>query len=443
MRNTIKSMKDKIMNGLINVSTSMSTQKYMVVIKNAFTKMLPVIIIGSFGSLFSNLICSTKEGALSLANIHGLEWLSNFSGIFDAVNYATMNLFAIIAVCVISYELCSYYKYKDKITSMIISLGCYVSLCARQVSMTLENGDVVTIADALSKNFTGVQGLFFAMILAIVVTEFFIKLSSIEKLKIKMPSSVPSNIAEAFSTIIPGLIVMFVVSIVGNGFELITGISVFDIVSMCIQKPLTGILTGLPGYLLVFFMTTLLWFFGIHGTQVLKPVYQSVLLAAIVENADNIANGIPATNILNEGFRTCFSIMGGAGCTIGLIFAILVFSKREDYRSIVKLAIPCSIFNINEPIIFGLPIVLNPILGIPFMLAPIVSATIAYFLTQVGLGTALSVVTPFTTPVLLNAFINSNGHIGTVIVQLICIIAVFIVYSPFVIACNKMEEGHK
>ena len=77
------------------------------------------------------------------------------------------------------------------------------------------------------------------------------------------------------------------------------------------------------------------------------------------------------------------------------------------------------------------------------MLAPIVSATIAYFLTQVGLGTALSVVTPFTTPVLLNAFINSNGHIGTVIVQLICIIAVFIVYSPFVIACNKMEEGHK
>lgn len=304
-------MKNKIMDWLIKASTMISNQKYMIIIKNAFTKMLPVIIIGSFGSLLSNLICSTKDGALSLANISGLEWLSTFSVIFDAVNYATMNLFAVIAVCVISYELCTYYKFKDRITGIIISLGCYVSLCARTASATLENNEIVEIVDVLSKDYTGVQGLFLAMILAIVVTEFFIKLSSIDKLKIKMPDSVPSNIAEAFSSIIPGIIVMFVVSIIGNGFELITNISVFEIISLCIQKPLTGILTGLPGYLIVFFMTTLLWFFGIHGTQVLKPVYQTVLLAAIVENADNIANGLPATSILNEGFRTCFSIMGG------------------------------------------------------------------------------------------------------------------------------------
>lgn len=136
-----------------------------------------------------------------------------------------------------------------------------------------------------------------------------------------------------------------------------------------------------------------------------------------------------------------FFYYGGAGCTIGLILAVLVFSKRDDYKSIIKLAIPCSIFNINEPIIFGMPIVLNPILGIPFMLAPIVSATIAYFLTKIGIGIAMSIVTPFTTPVLLNAFINSNGHIGTVLVQLICIVAVFLVYTPFVIASNKMIEN--
>lgn len=433
-------MKDKILNILVTIATKISNQKYMIAIKNGFTKMLPIIIIGSFCTLFSNVICSTKEGALSLANISGLSWLSSLSVVFDTVNYATMNLFAIYAVFIISYELCTHYKFKEKVMCSAISLGSYVSLCATVASIKLESGEIAEISGVLSKAYTGVEALFLAMLIAIITTEVYMRLSGIKRLKIHMPESVPENIANAFNALIPGLIAMLGISVVGNVFQMCSGISVFEAISLFVQKPLTGILTGLPGYLCIFFVTTLLWFFGIHGTQVMKPVYQATLMAAIVENADNIANGLPATNILNEGFRTCFSIMGGAGCTIGLILAVLLFSKRDDYRSIVKLAIPCSIFNINEPIIFGMPIVLNPILGIPFMLAPIVSAIIAYILTEVGLATALSVMTPFTTPVLINSFINSNGHIGTVITQLICIVAVFLVYIPFVIASNKMND---
>lgn len=434
-------MKDKIMNNLLVIATKIQNQKYMTAIKNAFTKMLPIIIVGSFCTLFTNVLCSTKEGALSVANIPGMDWLSSLSVIFDSVNYATMNLFAFFAAIIISYELCTYYGYKEKLMCAAISLASYVALCATVVSVSLESGETLQVVDVLSKTYTGVQGLFLAMIVSVIATELYIKISKIEKLKIHMPESVPSNIANAFNALAPAFITMISIAALANIFHMCTNITLFDAINMFIQKPLTGILTGLPGYLFIFFISTLLWFFGIHGTQVLKPIYQATLMAAVIENADNLANGLPAVNILNEGFRTCFTIMGGAGCTLGLILAVLIFSKRDDYRSIIKLAIPCSIFNINEPIIFGMPIVLNPILGIPFMLAPIVTGILGYIFTKIGLATVLSVITPFTTPIGINAFLNSNGHIGTVIAQLLCLIAAFLVYVPFILATNKMDTS--
>ena len=114
--------------------------------------------------------------------------------------------------------------------------------------------------------------------------------------------------------------------------------TLFEAVNLVIQKPLQGLLTGLPGYLFIFFMTTVLWFFGIHGTQVLKPVYQAALIAAVAENAEAIANGGQATNILNDAFRASFTTITGAGVTGGLIIAIFVFSKRDDWKSIATVS---------------------------------------------------------------------------------------------------------
>lgn len=135
--------------------------------------------------------------------------------------------------------------------------------------------------------------------------------------------------------------------------------------------------------------------------------------------------------------------MTGAGVTGGLIIAILVFSKRDDYRSIAKLGIPCGIFNINEPIVFGLPIVMNPILAIPFMLTPVVTSIFAYFMTSIGFCAKLVVNAPWTTPLGLEAFISSGGNFGAVITQLLCVVISFLIYSPFVIMANKQKvEGN-
>ncbi len=434
-------MKEKLMNSLLKMSTAIQNQKYMTAIKNGFTIMLPLIIIGSFCTLFTNIICSTTPGAFSLANISGLEWLANISPMFSAVNYATMNLLAIYAVLFVAYELAKYYKLKDRITCSAVSLGAYITLCATHVAISVEGvADPVKVSNVLSSTYTGVQGLFMAMIVAIVATELYRITSGVERFKIHMPDSVPSNIAAAFNALIPGLIIVFAISAFGLIFEIGLNITLFEVINLVIQKPLQGLLTGLPGYCFIFFMSTLLWFFGIHGTQVLKPIYQAALIAAVAENAQAVANGQQATLILNDAFRASFTTITGAGVTGGLILAIFIFSKRDDWKAIAKLSIPCAIFNINEPMIFGLPIVLNPILGIPFMLAPICTAVFGYFMTKIGFATVMTVISPWTTPAGIQAFLNSSGHLGTAITQILAILLAFLIYTPFVIAANKMKE---
>ncbi len=432
-------MKEKFMNLLLMASDRLANQKYMYAIRNSFVGMLPLIIVGSFCNLFNSVICSTADGALSLARLPGMSWLSKLSPIFTMVNYATMNLFAIIAVLYISYELSGYYQMKERVRITVIALASYISLCATSASTKVEGlADPVKISNVLSSTYTGVPGLFLGMIVAIVATELYRITSNVDRFKIRMPESVPENTAASFNALIPAGIVTLGISAFGCIFKIITNITLFDAITLFIQKPLQGILTGLPGYLIIFFISTLLWFFGIHGTQVLKPIYATALISAVAENAAAVAAGQPAVHILNDAFRTSFTTITGGGVTGGLLLAIFLFSKREDWRAVAKISVPCAIFNINEPVIFGMPIVLNPILGIPFMLAPICTGTFGYFMTKIGFARIMTVYSPWTTPAGLQAFLNAGGHLPTALVQLMAIGISFLIYTPFVIAANKM-----
>lgn len=189
-------------------------------------------------------------------------------------------------------------------------------------------------------------------------------------------------------------------------------------------------------------MTTILWLFGIHGNQALTAIYAPPLLAAFAENEAAYAAGLAIPNIINTPFRSAFSIITGSGLTSGLLIPIMLFSKRDDYKAIANLALPCAIFNINEPVIFGLPIVLNPFLAIPFMLAPFVTSAFAYFMTTIGFCGRLVVNTPWTTPAGLMAFLASGGSVGAAVTQILCIVTAALIYAPFVILANhqKVEE---
>lgn len=432
-------MKDKMMNGLLGVASALQTNRYMVAIKNAFTALLPIIIAGAFFTLILNVGLSTTTTGLSIAKIPGMAWLSVFEPMFNAANYATMQFFAISLVVLISIELAAHYGRKEIIVPAV-ALASYISLCATTATGLSSTKEVVKIANVLSREFTNAQGLFMAMIVSLGSTELYCWLGKQRKLEISMPETVPSNVTKAFNVLIPSILTIMIVAGLGQLFQTVTGLSFYEAIAQFIQAPLKGILTGLPGYLFLFFMTTLLWVLGIHGSQVLQPVYQATMLMALMENADAVLANEAPKNILNTVFVSSFTTITGAGVTGGLIVAILLFSKREDHRAIAKISIVPGIFNINETMTFGLPIVLNPIYAIPFMLAPIVTASIGYFATSFGLAIPMAYNVPWTTPALLGAFIGSGGHIGTVIAQALALVASFLIYIPFVLIANKQAD---
>lgn len=435
-------MKEKLMNGLMGFAMFLQNQKHFRAIKNAFSALLPIIIVGSFCTLFSNVVCNTTPGYFSLANVPGMSWLGNLAPMFTAANYGTMNFIAVGLVVLLSMELGESCGVHDRVLP-IVAVGSYISLCSTTMIVDGGDGAVYEIANALTNQFTSAQGLFVGLFASIGSTELYCRLVNSGKMEIKMPKKVPADVSRSFAVLFPCVITIFAVSAIGTAFEMITGMTIFSAITTFIQRPLANVLTGLPGYLLLVFMTTLLWCFGIHGTQTLKAIYEPILLAAFAENEAAYAAGAAIPNIISTPFMSCFSTITGAGITGGLVIAIMIFSRREDYRAIAKLAIPCAVFNINEPLIFGLPIVMNPVLAIPFMIAPAVSAAFAYLMTVLDFCGRMVVNAPWTTPPVLMAFLSSGGSGGAAVTQLICIGITVLIYIPFVMISNRQQEAEQ
>ncbi len=430
-------MGEKFMNAMITVAAKIGSNRIMSCIRDAFTDLMPIIIAGSFCTLFSNVICNTTPGYVSLANVPGLAWLGVLKPLFDAANYGTMNFMAIGIVILLSMKYAQSYDNKDNVV-MLVALASYISLANTSVSgVAPESGEEVVIANALGRQYTNAQGLFVAMIVALFSAWVYVKLVQSGKLKISMPDSVPPNIARSFEILFPAALTILCVSAIGLIFVSVTGMTLFDAITTFIQTPLKNVLTGLPGFMLLMGCTVVLWWFGIHGTQTLKGIYEPILLAAFAENEAAYLANQPIPNIINTPFMSVFGTVTGAGITGGLLIAIMLFSKRDDYKSIAKLAIPCAIFNINEPVTFGLPIVMNPILGIPFILSPVVSVGIGYAATAAGFVGKMVVNAPWTTPPGIMAFLASGGNFGAAIMQIVVILVAAVIYTPFVLIANK------
>lgn len=418
-------MKDKMMNGFLIFATKIQGQRHINAIKNGFTNLMPIIIVGSVCTLISNVVCNTTEGYVSLANLPGMSWLGSLKPIFDAANYGTMNMMAIGVCILVAMELGSTLGQGNDWAIPVTALASYIS--------------VVDTSNGLGTDITAAAGLFVALMVSLVATEIYCKLTSSGKLSIHMPESVPSNVAKSFSILLPAAVTIFIISTFGFAFSRLTGMTVPAAIIKFIQTPLSGIMTHPLGILVIAFMCSLLWVFGIHGPNTLNGIYEPIFLAAYAENEAAYAAGMAAPNIVCSPFWSTFFSLTGSGITGGLLIAIFLFSKRDDFRAIAKLALPCGIFNINEPLIFGIPIVMNPILMIPFMLSPLASVGIGYFLTAIGFCPRLVVNAPWTTPPFLCGFLAGGGSITAGLSQVIVILVAAAIYTPFVIMLNKQE----
>lgn len=423
----------KLTEVLGNFATKVNSFRYIMVIKNAFASLIPVIITGAFGTLFSAMVFDNENG---LARIKALSFLAELKPISSAVSYVTLSFLTIYAVFLIGIELARLNNVKG-IFPGIVAVMSYLSV--NPFVYEYVNADNITVIaeNVLAKQYTDTKGLFLGMFVAIASIELYCWLGRQERLKLKMPDTVPTNVSESFSALFPTILTVAIIATAGFVIKAVTGMYAYDIIYNIVQRPLEGIVQGLPGILLLMFIAQVFWVIGIHGNHMVKPVREPLLLAAIAVNTEAFEAGKEIPNIITMPFWDMYMSMGGSGVTIGLLIAILLVSKRDDMREITKLSLAPGIFNINEPVIFGMPIMLNPILAIPFIATPLITGTIGYIATSLGFAAKAVVMVPWPMPPIVNAYLATAGDIGAVVTQIICIIVSILIYLPFVKVSNK------
>ena len=295
---------------------------------------------------------------------------------------------------------------------------------------------------------TNAQGLFTALIVGLISVMIYSKLM-IKKVTIKLPEQVPPAVSKAFAAIIPGTAAIYAAGIIQQICTMTTGNGLPELIMEFLQAPFQNLSQGPLTIVIIVFAVQLFWFFGLHGPNVLSPILDGGYIPLLNKNTDIYNVGMDAGKSLSDLIPTMFTWtrgsfdafiwMGGSGCTIALLIAIFIFSKRDDNRAVAKLSFPMGCFNINEPVIFGLPIVLNPIYFIPWLITPVILALIAYGATAAGLIPPVFITVPWVVPPVIYAILATGGNIMAGVIAAINLVVATLCWIPFVIVANRMD----
>lgn len=216
-----------------------------------------------------------------------------------------------------------------------------------------------------------------------------------------MPDQVPPGVSRAFEVLVLAILTLIITACIESAYYNITGLYLNNIIKNSIQDPLGSLGATVPGFIILYLVIMLFWLVGIHGNNMLSAVKEALFTPLALENVEAFNKGETPKNIINMYALQMWGEFGGSGVTIGLVIAIMIFGKREDNKAIATLSLVPGLFNINETVTFGIPMVLNPILGIPFVVAPLVTIIIGYVLTVIGFCPVACLTVPWTCPSLI------------------------------------------
>ncbi|WP_436965943.1 PTS sugar transporter subunit IIC [Staphylococcus shinii] len=345
-----------------------------------------------------------------------------------AVN-GTFGLMGLVASFGVAHSIARQYN-TDGVSAGIISMSAFLVVTPK----VMTGGK--TPEEAIPQMYMGSQGLFVALIVGIIsglIFQWFIN----RNIRIKMPDQVPPAVSKSFSALIPGAVIIIMWLIIYTLLDNLPFGNIHELIVNTLGVPLSLMGGTLIGTIILVGLNSAFWFVGIHGANVVNAVMQPIWLKNIDENrlAYQADPHGELPHIITQPFIDNFVFMGGGGSTIGLVIviAILAFKKRSSKitKTMAPLTLMPGIFNINEPTLFGLPVVLNVRLIVPFILAPMINATITYFAMASGLvhltnGTAM----PWTIPPIISGFL-ATGHYSGSVVQMVCIIVDILLYYPF------------
>jgi PTS system cellobiose-specific IIC component len=433
------SLTSAIENKLIPVAVKMNDVKGIAAVRDAFIQIFPLTLAGSLAVMINSVFLSST-GFIGQFLVHAFPNIDKAQAVLDPVFTGSIVIMSLLIVFLVAKNFADLYKV-DSTKAGITALAVFFIFYPEQVSIENFRG--------FTSGYLGAQGLFVAIFIGLLTGWFFYKLSGIQKLQINLPGNIPPEILKTFISAIPVVIIVVVASVINYLILLISPEGINALIYSVIQAPLTALSGNVITSFVLIFIATILWVFGIHGTATISPIYKVMFAEANIMNMQYAATagtcfGAPYPLAWIPLFEN-FGATGGTGNTFGLVLAILILSlrknwKRRDYTSIAKLGLLPALFGINEPMIFGLPIVLNPVLAIPFILSPLVNMIVGAIEIALGLVPPGILDVGWTTPQPIKAFLSTAGAWQSVVAQLVAIFISVLIYMPFVIAANNAAQ---
>ena len=433
---------------LLPATARIVENRYMLAIRNAFIgAALPMIITGSLFLILAMppIPADVTTGWLGAVN----SWLLHERPALMIPFQFTFGLIALWVCYGIASHLGKFYK----LDPSRVGLTAMAALLVFCIPIGVEEGGrLIGLSDlSVQRVFDdlGASGLFVAMITGIAVAELCRFLHNYQ-LVIRMPASVPPNVARAFEQIVPLLVT------VGGAFALewwatvtfsphpLTAANALTLPQIVIDK--LGFLVQasdtLPSAVLQILLMMLLWSVGIHGMNVVSAVAYPLWQNNLQANIEGMDNGVAATHIVSEPFYHMYAHLGGSGATLPLVL-MLLRSRSQHLKSVGKVALVPGLFNINEPVVFGVPIALNPVMTIPFFVAPTVIVTVNWLAMHTGLVPVPTVQLPLTMPVFLSGFLADGSWRGAALQAVDLLIATGVYYPFFKLWEQRMAHTEK
>lgn len=398
------------------IINKITTNRYLKAVSDGIASILPAIIVGAIFTLLANLPISPYQDFLTSS---GLGQILKLPITF------TTDLIALYSVFFIGYKLSESFEGNGAIAGLL-------SLVSFFVVTPLVFAEKVKF---ISFEWLGAKGLFVAIIVGLVASRLYVAIIK-KGIIIKMPNGVPPTISSSFTALVPAFIVIPFFSVVAMIFSKTDFASVHGFVYKFVQTPLEGLGGTLTSLIIVMIVAHVLWLFGIHGIMVSMSIMMPIWTSLNIQNLEAYNNGDPLPNIICSAFLMVYVLVGGSGGTLGLNLYMSFKGRSKRYKTLGNLSLPGSLCSINEPLIFGTPVIMNPKLAIPFVATPVVCAIIAYYATYFGfvprlMGAAL----PLGTPIGVSGFLQ--GGFSVVILQMILVVVSFIIYLPFARSLDK------
>ena len=438
------------------VSAKIGNQVHLRSLRDGFATIMPVFILAGLAALFNNVLFTflwsvnpASPGIFPNADI-----LATAQYWGAALSQGALSISAILLCGMVGYSLATNKRFDNPISCVVVSLAVFFIMMPQTVTANLAATsplvtDEVTsaaVTGAFITNYTGTNGMFTAIIIGLLAPTLFIKVSGVEKLRIKMPEGVPPAVEKSFNVLIPMLLTLgafgLIAMILFAGFQT----DVTALINTWIQTPLRALTTNPAGLVFIYSLGVFLFTLGIHQSTINGVLVEPVLTIVLVEAMDLYATGgidavIARPDLyLNMNVINVYALMGGSGCTLALLIATFVCGKWKPSKEIAKLGIAPAIFNINEPVIYGYPIVFNIPLMVPFVLNTALGIVIGYFATVAGLVNPTCIQVPWTTPIIASGLLSTGMDWRAAVLQVLLLALYVVIYIPFMKASEAAQR---